>query len=119
MRFMPTDYRRSIVWLACALVAAAAPAEAWDQGKCMDTKNAAAFRDLLAPMIINPLSRQSLNALGFQPDVTDPIPVWKEIDEKIRGLPGLCSSRGEAGLRPLLASRKKLRRYPASARARP
>ncbi len=53
MRFIPTVYLPSIASLACALLATAAPAEAWDAEKCLSQSDAAHFRDMLAPLFFD------------------------------------------------------------------
>jgi hypothetical protein len=43
----------SIACFACVLVAAVAPAEAWDKGECLQTDGTAAFRNAVADKFFN------------------------------------------------------------------
>ena len=53
MRFIPTVYLPSVAPLACALLIAAASAEAWHAEKCWSQPDAAHFRDMLAPLFFD------------------------------------------------------------------
>ena len=48
MRFAPLQL---IAWLTCTLLAAAAPAAAWDKKACLDTDGPKAFRDKMAGIL--------------------------------------------------------------------
>jgi hypothetical protein len=53
MRSIPAVYLPSIAWFACALLAAAAPAEAWEAAACQSKSNAADYRDYVAGALVD------------------------------------------------------------------
>jgi hypothetical protein len=58
MRFI---HLSSIAWLACALLAVAAPAGAWDKEQCLRTDGPQQFRDEMARILSDAILGKTLS----------------------------------------------------------